>query len=306
MPQKQSSRYMKEAPNNHEADCGVIYVAFGIPYLLQTLHSYRTLRRNNPDIPVKIITNVLSYTVADPLLTIQHIDAPDEENRKYKTSVYQYSPFRKTLYLDADTEVLGDISLGFEFLEWADIAIRPAPCLIKNVSTEPDPKKAYHLARTWGEFNGGVFFFRKSGECERFFRYWNDDIKENDLKRDQKALLRSIAQNRSMSIWPLGPAWNYTRYDYRTHKLYSEQKRLRSEPFIWHYINFSFCVRALSDIINMSKDSEVFWAEVVSLAFLKTFILVPFIERWIPCGASILKYISATKRFVTDMLKRNY
>jgi len=266
----------KKNTKSNQKDCGVIYVAFGVPYLLQALHSYRTLKMNNPDISAKIVTNVLSFTSDDPLLTVQYIDAPDGENRKYKTSVYELSPFQRTLYLDADTEVCDNISFGFHFLDRVDFAIRPAPVLIKNVSFEINPERSYRWARKWGEFNGGVFFFRKCSECEILFKSWNAEIIEKKLKRDQKALTRAIVKNPGMSLWPLAPAWNFTRYDYKIHR---KQKKLRREPFIWHYIDYSYSPRSLYNVLRMAGGNYVFRQKAYSYSFWKKFVIAPYLKK---------------------------
>lgn len=128
---------------------GALYVAFGAPYLLQALHSIATLRRHNPELPVIVLCNTAPPDPIPPALgpsfcTFRQIDAPNAQNREFKSSVHQHSPFVRTLFLDFDTEIKDNLAQGFAFLNHADIAIRPEPAPYSLSNTDKDRPEAEH------------------------------------------------------------------------------------------------------------------------------------------------------------------
>ena len=76
---------------------GVIYVAFGAPYLAQALVSAISLRVTNPDVPVCIVTNVVRepprlawWSPEDHWIFLEKETA---DNRNAKLRMNELSPF---------------------------------------------------------------------------------------------------------------------------------------------------------------------------------------------------------------------
>lgn len=81
------------------ADRGVLYIAWG-PVGPALDRSIASLRRHHPELPV----------------LVDRIDAPAGASREgllRKAAMGRITPFRETLYLDADTVVLGRLDFGF-------------------------------------------------------------------------------------------------------------------------------------------------------------------------------------------------
>jgi hypothetical protein len=278
---------------------GVIYVAFGPTYFLQALHSIACLRRHNPTLPVIVLCNAPPPDTIPADLNPQHCSfilcqAPNERNREFKSSVHLHSPFERTLFLDCDTEVKGDLSPGFEFLDHADIAIRPEPAPYAMSVTEQDPAEAERLTHLLGEFNTGVIFFRKSAAATRLLDRWHDHVIRNN-KRDQKNFVRAVAECPETIIRPLGAAWNYMRYDVRTHR---KHNLLRLDPFVWHYMDYSYAPSALKGVWALSRKIGR-GGDLRNLNFIKRQVLRPFLTRY-----AFLAHVDYIKMVVRRFLTR--
>ncbi len=145
------------------ATFGVVYVAYGAPYLAMAVTSLISLRVTNPTVPVCIITNVVKELPSQPWWQPEIGDrwiVLEEEtgaNRNAKTSVYGLSPFDLTLYLDCDTMVLGDLSPIPGYLEYFDLLL--SPVYRPNPRTKRRILEGKYRYTEDGHFNGGVFGF---------------------------------------------------------------------------------------------------------------------------------------------------
>ncbi len=90
-------------------------------------------------------------------------------------SIYDYSPFDETIFIDADTFVIRDISDWWHVFEESehDVAVWGWNCTLdsprvgKLLSAKAIEK--YMLSHYIG-FNGGVYYFRKSAEAAGIFK----------------------------------------------------------------------------------------------------------------------------------------
>jgi len=210
---------------------GVVYVAFGAPYLAMALTSVVSLRVTNPTVPICIVTNVVrdqphvawwKPSLGDQWLFIA--EATDK-NRNYKTGVYRLSPFDLTLYLDCDTMVLDDIAPISRYLQYFDVLICPAyrPCAGEK-RTILDGIFRY---RQDGHFNSGVFAFRRGQHIEEFFDLWNMRFHAMGDRLDQPALLEALFLGK-VRIFPLPAKWN-------SGDKWRGRAATRNEIVIWHY-----------------------------------------------------------------------
>lgn len=215
-------------------DCGCVYVAYGFDYLIMAAHSALTLKRHNPGLPVTLLTNVPFEPIpyGDRVLfdTVIYRDMPTNTNRRDKLGVDQNSPYVKTLYLDCDTEVWGDVAPVFVMLDEYDIAVR----LMNPPTKYPVRLKNGHLANdlSLAEWNAGVLFFRNSEKMKRLFQTWRDLYAELGMARDQCAFMRTVLEVTDIRLLPLGASWNAkptTRQEY--YYIAREPQEIR----IFHY-----------------------------------------------------------------------
>lgn len=214
---------------------GVIYLAFGRPYLAMALNSFLSLRRSNPGVPAAIVTNIGDSAPAIPGWTEEdhwiHIPRPAKDNRLFKTAIIDYSPFDKTLYLDCDTVVVGDLSPARFLLDHFDLGLklRQGPPGKRDNIKLFDGSVDYHDMPHW---NGGVVLFRSNDKTRDFFRNWKARFQALGNRRDQPSLIEALFTS-DCRIVSLDYRWN------DGDKLNSEgllaPKAMRDRVVIWHY-----------------------------------------------------------------------
>ncbi len=256
---------------------GVIYVAFGRVYLAQALFSLKTLREFNPSLSVCIITNIADVKAPDENVIIKYFEEPSSRSRFYKTDLYELSPFEKTMFVDADTEIKSDLSFCEELLNSYDLLIRPEPLSIGDLSSEARPKEKFEILKRYGEFNSGVMLFKRTEPVREFFLKWHNVIVDENLTKDQKELTHVLVGIEGIKFYPLPPSLNYLRNDSRNQKFSLLHK---SNCCIWHYIELSYSRGATSHILSCySSDSEL-KKEMKKSKFIYRKILKPYFYRF--------------------------
>lgn len=260
-----------------DKEFGIIYVAFGRVYLVQALFSLQTLRKVSPDLCVCIVTNVPDFVCNDTNVIVKYFDEPSSRSRFYKTGIYELSPFQKTMFIDADTEVNSDISFCKELLDKYDLLIRPESLLIGDLTSEANPKEKFEVLKRYGEFNSGVMLFKKIDAVRDFFSKWHYVIVNQELTRDQKELTHILINNSNIKFYPLPPSLNYLRNDDRNQKFSLLHKR---NCHIWHYIDLSYSFAATSHIISRFFSDPKLNKEMKEKKFIYRKIVKPYAYRY--------------------------
>lgn len=185
---------------------GVLYVAYGRSAVYEVTQSIKSLHRYH-DWPVAVIGD-------KPVPGAKFIEAIDTSGgapgRWAKVRLDLLSPFDDTLFLDADTRVYADLSVGFEILQagW-DMAIVP--------SIPQDGDVLGHLSETERtltltevpyplQLNSGVMWFRKTERIKALFSEWRREW-DRFKDKDQGALVRALPRC-PVKIWLLGRPFN--------------------------------------------------------------------------------------------------
>lgn len=138
--------------------------------------------------------------------------SPAAQSRWLKVNLDRLSPYDLTLYLDADTEVLGDLGFLFAALRdgW-DMLIAPSKRqgtdVLGHLSVE-DRALTLDVVGTPCPLNlqAGVFAFRKNEATAAMFAAWRAEWGRVGYL-DQGALLRAMAMS-PVRVWILSWAWN--------------------------------------------------------------------------------------------------
>jgi hypothetical protein len=183
---------------------GVLYVAYGPHAVKEATESVRTLRRHH-DWPVAVIGNEIGGTDC--------IDCPDHglPGRWPKVNIMRLSPYRWTLYLDADTRIHGRLDIGFRILAdgW-DLVIVPSEIQGKPLHHLDAGERDVTLNELGDRFplmlNTGVMWFRRSERLGRFSEEWRREW-QRFRRHDQGALLRAL-ERCPVRLWLLGRDYN--------------------------------------------------------------------------------------------------
>ena len=196
-----TSRFAPKNTHYDVSESGAVVIAYGEP----ARHCAETMllswRKEMPDYPIALISDSPIGIETD---FIQHEDA-DIGARSIKTRLYDLAPkqWKRILYLDADTEIVNDISVlfhwlkddGFEFL----ICTNPDGYKTLEAGKRPDnvEETDYTIQQLGNggivQPNGGVFGFRRNAITKKFFKAWHTEWQRWG-KRDQHALLRAMRQ----------------------------------------------------------------------------------------------------------------
>lgn len=177
---------------------GIVQIAIGERAKSEQRSSAASLRPYG--LPVKVITQ-----------NVAGLDAV-QSSRYHKTHLDQLTPFDRTLYLDADTRIVGDITKPFGVLDdgW-DIALCPSTNQVVSehlwhVSAEERDATYLQLGFVACQLQAGVIYFAKNERVECLFVAWRNEW-QRWQGQDQAALLRALQQV-PVKVWLLGRVYN--------------------------------------------------------------------------------------------------
>jgi len=202
---------------------GVIYSAFGENARMQALLSIQTLKRNNPNIEICVVTDDSQVFRNDVNQTIQAENDP--YGRETKLAIDKLSPFKHTLYMDADTRVHGKIDYLFECLTIAEF--------VCTISEQQNENWLWHIDETERnatlnelpclplQIQGGLFAFKKSPKVRSFFATWRKEYARYPAIYDQAAMTRAL-HHVPLKMWIVGREFNGGAV---IHHLYGKARR---------------------------------------------------------------------------------
>jgi hypothetical protein len=141
--------------------------------------------------------------VADRFDRVVVRDEPADTNRLVKTSVLDHTVADKVLYVDADSEVVGDLDPAFRLLDRFDVGLKAHAVPVN---------KAFDLAPgvpggTFTHFAGGMLLLRSCPQARDFLAHWQRRMVESGLSRDQPALARTVYDLPELRLVVLNAVW---------------------------------------------------------------------------------------------------
>ena len=179
-----------------QAKRGIYVVAFGEPARETATRLLVSAKQHLPEIPVCLVA-------AKPLgIEDVFVEQPasDVGGRRAKLRAYELAPaeWQSVLYLDADTEIVGDIRLYFQLVEdgW-EFVICKDPHLMDELAHFERRNNSADMAQTVSTL-GGKRFIQLNGGAWR---------SHSARQRDQGALLRALYAD-PLKTFVLGNEWN--------------------------------------------------------------------------------------------------
>lgn len=186
---------------------GVLYIAYGDAAKRQFQYSVEAWRRVDPAIKIAVVSD---DRIAHHRTVIS--EQRDKGARWQKVNLNRLTPFKHTLYLDADTRVFQSPHAGFEALSqgW-EMAIAPSAQQGDRRFWHIDAEEKAYTDALLGvagvlQWQCGVMFFRHSVAVNTLFTKWRGEW-ERFGDQDQAAFCRALRQN-PVKIWPLGRPFN--------------------------------------------------------------------------------------------------
>lgn len=157
--------------HSSESERGILTMAVGTNrYLEQAVNLARSVRRFNPTLPIALITDSHSTSVACEFDHVLMLNPEWGPPFNQKLRVDAYSPFDETLFIDSDCLVFGSLADVFAKLCADDFSM---PVVQQRTGM-------WHSAdvRNWADIlnvesipvgNAGCFFFRRTERAATFF-----------------------------------------------------------------------------------------------------------------------------------------
>ena len=185
-------------------DKGVIYVATGPEYRDLACASARSLRRVEPGLPVDLFSDDPDAVPAGLFDRVYRID---DAHPRSKLDCMARTRFDRTLFLDADTLVVGPLGDLFDLLERFEMAlahdVRRASDLIRAGLEEATPY-------AFPQMNSGVVLYRRSPVVLDFLAEWARRFAASGQGRDQ-VVLKDMLWQSDLRFYVLPPEFNLRR-----------------------------------------------------------------------------------------------
>jgi hypothetical protein len=197
---------------------GILYIATGEKYIKEVLNAAISCKKHN-DYPIALITDKHYDLIEDGLFDQIILK---EANYSYRDKLLiKYTPFEKTVFLDTDTMVLGNLSDLFHVLDYREFAIHQAD---EGYEFPMDG-----LCGAMPEFNTGVIAFCKSKSVLNLIDHWNSSFDLNkSIKTDQFHLKRILYES-DVRYATFSSAYNFIVY-YPNYVI-QQVKILHGRPF---------------------------------------------------------------------------
>ncbi|MBA2540905.1 MAG: hypothetical protein H0V17_14795 [Deltaproteobacteria bacterium] len=155
----------------------VVWLAWGDKYVLEAARSRESI--TDRSLRTCLITDRKSAAAA-PKGTFDHIVEAEFELDSYlrKCELWRCLPaqYDSFLFLDVDTRVIGDISLGFDKAKKFGVAMAPAPryALERFQGFDEIMRSAGVTPRGQIQFNSGVIFFSRTPGAQAVLEKWDE------------------------------------------------------------------------------------------------------------------------------------
>ena len=207
---------------------GILYITYGAKYVRAAIHSARTARKHNPGLLIHLFVDAACYEKfglakeSGPFSSVGIIERP---HRRSKVDYISQSPFERTLYLDSDTSVAGDIKDMFDVLDRFDVAACHA--MHRNALRKEQVWREA-IPNAFSQFNGGMLLYRRTPAVQAFLRDWGESYAASGHRHDQ-ITLRELLWQSDLRVYVLPPEYNVRFIKYRF--LWSNAEAV---PIIYH------------------------------------------------------------------------
>lgn len=203
---------------------GAIFVAVGNFYAERAAEAARSVKKSNPWLPTTLFTD--QPIESDAFSSIVRFE---KGHSRSKIDYMPHTPYERTLYLDTDVRVIGDLRSMFDLLDRFDIALSHAHRRNDSLTRE---KWRSEIPDAFPQANSGVILYRLTPAVVDLFRDWATSFREAGFGKDQ-VTLRELLWTRDLRLYFLPPEYNIR---YRKN-LYLLSKR-EADPKILHMKRF--------------------------------------------------------------------
>ncbi len=191
---------------------GFLYVAFGNRHTMEAIISAQSLRKACPKGTIAVVTD---QSVSDPVFdqVIQDV-APEMTktgNFHVKIAGLRKTPFERTIFIDTDTLICGDLSSTFALLDRFDLVVTHNAWRVDR-AFEENAKPYSEVPLDFMTFNTGFLAFASRPVIDDLLQAWAErmtqQIVEHSETNDQPAFRWALYQS-AVRFVVLSNAHNY-------------------------------------------------------------------------------------------------
>lgn len=191
---------------------GVVYKVSGDPYVQEAKKSASSIRSHNEDIKITLISDKdIQHHAIDNVVPLSH-DVDGMGDSLLRPSDIQYE---RTLFLDSDTYICGDITGIFELLDRSDVVLAFSPNRTSDLSREQydsmttDEVLQYtEIPDVFPNYNSGVIALHDSEPVHEMLNRWDELYQQWNIKYNQPSLRRALYES-DLDISVLPPEYNF-------------------------------------------------------------------------------------------------
>jgi hypothetical protein len=190
---------------------GVVYIATGRDYVEEACLSAKSLKTHNEGIHTTIFSDIVFKSpYFDQVRTFEN---PDYD---FGDSVIDpdMSPYDRTIFIDTDTYICGDISDTFDLLDRVDLAAAHNPGSRTAVHGGYEPQG---IPDAFPQYNTGVLTFKDNPKTREFFSSWVSIYERNKAKMEtglNQPAFREALYKSDLQVATLPSEYNLrVRYD---------------------------------------------------------------------------------------------
>lgn len=215
----------------NQGNWGVMFIATGKKHILSAIRSAKSVRKHNPSLNIHLFSNRqecgIDLDTSGGLFT--SLGDVEDPHTRSKVDYMCETPFERTVFLDNDTRVLGDLTPLFLLLDRFDIALSHA-----NNRTSLPPLWRTKIPITFPQFNSGVIVFHNSEKVIQLFRDWKVFFYQAGFKINDQLTLRELLWLSDLRIATLPPEYNLSRFS-----LMLVWHKWEAQPRILHFHQFN-------------------------------------------------------------------
>jgi len=152
---------------------GILYFATGEAHVKAAIKSIESVRKLNTRINIHVFTDSISDFINNSRISVREVKDTD---RRARLDYFNQSPFDRTIYLDADTEVIIDkFDDMLKLMDRFDVALThdSARYVSEKFEVYEANKKSFNdIPISFPEYNGGIIVYKK--EVVDLFKKWKE------------------------------------------------------------------------------------------------------------------------------------
>lgn len=230
-------------------DRGILYMCFGGNACIELARSITSLRTAGSDLPVVVVADKQAILWGSETKELDgqckwmlwEGECPFDPSRnsnfhfragRVKPFLHEYSPFKETMYIDADTEFLVKPDEAFGLLQNWDFLVAQERLSLaelynqRGAGWEHDISERNATIEDFGGgtgeipfINSGLFFWKENAASKKLFSLWHSEWSKFKGWDEQKALMRALNHSK-VRVLVLSEMWNYPHREEMAEKVH--------------------------------------------------------------------------------------